>query len=138
MGMLTQWVENLNVVLDDDKLLNLPNGEVSASPKVQITFEAEHQKTFDGLPTPVQDSSMIPLDAEDEETGDIIARRTDILLENAASANLVTQKQVPTIFKRYSADGAPVSSALTFAESIEHTMDFATTCALNTLFSLIN
>ncbi|KAK1221682.1 dynein heavy chain [Marasmius sp. AFHP31] len=134
MGMLTQWAENLNIDLDDDKLLILPNGEASALPKVQITFEVEHQKCA----LLVADSSMIPLNAEDEETGDIIARRTDILLDNAASTNLVTQKQVPTIFKRYSADGAPVSSALTFAESIEHIMDFATTCALNVLFSLIN
>ncbi|KAK1226991.1 dynein heavy chain [Marasmius sp. AFHP31] len=155
-----EWVENLNSVLDDNKLLTLPNGErLNLPPNVRIMFEVEHLK-YATLATvsrcgmiwfseDVVEPSMvyqhylntlstIPLDAEDEETGDIIARRTDTLSDNAASANLVTQKQVATILERYFADGDLVSSALTFAESIEHIMDFTTTRALNTLFSLIN
>ncbi len=52
--------------------------------------------------------------------------------------NLETQKHIATILERYFADGDLVDSALTYAESIEHIMDFTVTRALNTLFSLIN
>ncbi|KAG7090771.1 Cytoplasmic dynein 1 heavy chain 1 [Marasmius oreades] len=155
-----EWVENLNSVLDDNKLLTLPNGERLNLPlNVRIMFEVEHLK-YATLATvsrcgmiwfseDVVEPSMvyqhylttlstIPLDAEDEETGDVITRRTDSISDNAASANLTTQKQVASILERFFAEGDLVSSALTFAESIEHIMDFTTTRALNTLFSLIN
>ncbi|KAJ7171883.1 dynein heavy chain protein 1 [Mycena crocata] len=156
-----EWVENLNSVLDDNKLLTLPNGErLNLPPNVRIMFEVEHLK-YATLATVsrcgmiwfsedvvepsmvyrhyLQTLSAIPLDADDEDAGDVLGRRADpSASDSSASVNLVTQKQVTSILERYFADGDLVSTALTFAESIEHIMDFTVSRALHTLFSLLN
>ncbi|TFK76697.1 dynein heavy chain protein 1 [Pluteus cervinus] len=155
-----EWVENLNSVLDDNKLLTLPNGErLNLPPNVRIMFEVEHLK-YATLATvsrcgmiwfseDVVEPSMVyrhyletlsnvPLDADDEDLGDILVRRSDAPPDPSTSVNLITQKQIATIFERYFADGDLVSSALEHAETFEHIMDFTTTRALNTLFSLLN
>ncbi|RXW18442.1 hypothetical protein EST38_g7401 [Candolleomyces aberdarensis] len=148
-------------VLDDNKLLTLPNGErLNLPPNVRIMFEVEHLK-YATLATvsrcgmiwfseDVVEPSMVcqnylttlanvPLDADEDDGGDLIGRRGDTLASDAAAAaNLDTQKQIAAVLERYFADGDLVSSALTYAETIEHIMDFTTTRALNTLFSLIN
>ncbi|KAF9569823.1 dynein heavy chain protein 1 [Agrocybe pediades] len=153
-----EWVENLNSVLDDNKLLTLPNGErLNLPPNVRIMFEVEHLK-YATLATVsrcgmiwfsedvvepqmlyqnyLQTLASVPLDADDEDSGDVIGRRSDLTTDS--SVNLETQKQIASMLERYFAEGDLVSSALAFAESIEHIMDFTTTRALNTLFSLIN
>ncbi|OJA07948.1 hypothetical protein AZE42_05923 [Rhizopogon vesiculosus] len=148
-------------VLDDNKLLTLPNGErLNLPPNVRIMFEVEHLR-YATLATvsrcgmiwfseDVIEPSMVyrhylntlstvPLDADDEDAADIPGRRTDALAADASnSANLVTQVQIASILERYFADGDLVSSALSFAESIDHIMDFTSTRALHTLFSLLN
>ena len=172
-----EWVENLNrwdliiiqsaiiltsisSVLDDNKLLTLPNGErLNLPPNVRIMFEVEHLK-YATLATvsrcgmiwfseDVVEPSMVyrnylatlasvPLDADDEDTGDILGQHVNIPSDTTASANLDTQKQIASILERYFAEGDLVSTALAFAESMEHIMDFTITRALNTLFSLVN
>lgn len=82
--------------------------------------------------------ASVPLDADDEDTGDILGQRVNISSDTTASANLETQKQIAGILERYFADGDLVSVALAYAESMEHIMDFTITRALNTLFSLVN
>ncbi|KAF9243765.1 dynein heavy chain and region D6 of dynein motor-domain-containing protein [Melanogaster broomeanus] len=156
-----EWVENLNSVLDDNKLLTLPNGErLNLPPNVRIMFEVEHLR-YATLATvsrcgmiwfseDVIEPSMvyrhylstlssIPLDADDEDAADMPGRRIDLLsTETPGSAHLTAQVQVAKILGHYFADGELVSSALEFAESIDHIMDFTTTRALHTLFSLLN
>ncbi|VDB95435.1 unnamed protein product [Peniophora sp. CBMAI 1063] len=154
-----EWVENLNSVLDDNKLLTLPNGErLNLPSNVRIMFEVEHLR-YATLATvsrcgmiwfseDVVEPSMayrqyltalatVPIDAEDEDAAELPGRRPAD--DNAAtSANLITQKEIATILEPYFADGELVSAALGYASSIEHIMDFTDTRALNTLFSLLN
>ncbi|KAF5349425.1 hypothetical protein D9758_014619 [Tetrapyrgos nigripes] len=83
--------------------------------------------------------STSPIDSDSDDSMDTLAQCTEPLgADVAASANLKTQKQVTTILEQYFADGDLISSALDYAKDIEHIMDFTTTCALNTLFSLLN
>ena len=146
-------------MLDDNKLLTLPNGErLNLPSNVRIMFEVEHLK-YATLATvsrcgmiwfseDVVEPSMVyrhyldtissvPLDAEDDEF-EIPGRRTDTAPDPASSPHLATQQQVASILEPYFSDGDLVSAALQYAETMEHIMDFTTTRALNTLFSLIN
>ena len=147
-------------VLDDNKLLTLPNGErLNLPSNVRIMFEVEHLR-YATLATvsrcgmiwfseDIVEPSMVyrqyldtlgsvPLDAEDDDALDIPGRRADDANSDAISANIITQKQVAGILERYFSEGELVSTALEYASSIEHIMDFTTTRALNTLFSLLN
>lgn len=153
-----EWVENLNSVLDDNKLLTLPNGErLNLPPNVRIMFEVEHLKYAtlatvsrcgmiwfsDDVVEPdmvykhyLDTLAAVPLDADEDGSLDALTvRRAD---EPIVSPHLETQKQVAVILEPYFAEGAVISSALEYAGSIEHIMDFTPTRALNTLFSLIN
>ncbi|KAJ3019014.1 UNVERIFIED_CONTAM: hypothetical protein HDU68_010891 [Siphonaria sp. JEL0065] len=148
------WIENLNSVLDDNKLLTLPNGERLALPKnVRIMFEVETLK-YATLATvsrcgmvwfseAVVSLSMIFMhyfeklknvgleDGEevgvDEETG-----------AEQLSPSLLTQRQVAEAIHMHFRDKGLVERALEYAESLDHIMDFTQMRVLNTLFSLIN
>ncbi|KAF9220433.1 hypothetical protein BS17DRAFT_769367 [Gyrodon lividus] len=150
-----EWVENLNSILDDNKLLMLPNGERLNIPlNVHIMFEVEHLH-YTTLATVsccgmiwfsedvieplmvychyLSTLSSIPLNMDNEDAADMPRRCVDFLsTETLGSAHLAK------ILEHYFADGELVSSTLKFAESINHIMDFTTTCALHTLFSFLN
>jgi len=81
--------------------------------------------------------AAVPLDADDDETPSFTGRRAEDGTD-ASSINLSTQKQIATVLEPYFSDGELVTSALEYASGIEHIMDFTTTRALNTLFSLLN
>ncbi len=146
-------------MLDDNKLLTLPNGErLNLPPNVRIMFEVEHLR-YATLATvsrcgmiwfseDIVEPAMIyrqylnslaavPLDADDDETPSFTGRRAEDGTD-ASSINLSTQKQIATVLEPYFSDGELVTSALEYASGIEHIMDFTTTRALNTLFSLLN
>ncbi|KAJ7601593.1 dynein heavy chain, N-terminal region 2-domain-containing protein [Mycena polygramma] len=146
-------------VLDDNKLLTLPNGErLNLPPNVRIMFEVEHLK-YATLAT-VSRCGMIWFSEDVVEPSmfiGIISRPSPPFRSTPTMKTRRFRSQGrPICFRqcglgqsrhpeaggflleRYFGDGDLVSTALTFAESIEHIMDFTITRALNTLFSLIN
>ncbi|KAK3828336.1 MAG: dynein heavy chain [Benniella sp.] len=152
-----EWVENLNSVLDDNKLLTLPNGErLSLPPNVRIMFEVETLK-YATLATvsrcgmvwyssDVIDRSMVfsnyfstlrnvPLDEADDE---VSVRRNDNEADKAVSPILLTQQACADILEPHFAEDGLVPKALDHAATLFHIMDFTTMRVLGTLFSLIN
>lgn len=147
-------------VLDDNKLLTLPNGErLNLPSNVRIMFEVEHLKY--ATPATVSRCGMIwfsedviepsmiyrnyldtlatvALDADDEELIDNVTRRPGISAPNASLPNLEIQQSIAGMLEPYFTPDGLVSTALRHVESFEHIMDFTTTRALNTLFSLVN
>lgn len=153
-----EWVENLNSVLDDNKLLTLPNGErLSLPPNVRVMFEVETLK-YATLATvsrcgmvwfseDVVTLSMIysnyletlrniPMDEIDEE---IPRRRLESDDNTSISPVLATQRAIAQIIEPdLTDDDGLVGKALRHAATFSHIMDFTRMRVLSTLFSLIN
>ncbi|EST04700.1 Dynein heavy chain, domain-1 [Kalmanozyma brasiliensis GHG001] len=162
-----EWVENLNSVLDDNKLLTLPNGErLNLPPNVRIMFEVESLR-YATLAT-VSRCGMIwfsddivrpsmlyaryltglrstPIELDDDElVGAITSRRVAAASSAAAdgtgevSADLLVQRAVADALAPFFEDDGLVNGALEFARTVPHIMDFTEARALSTLFSLLN
>ncbi|KAK4688349.1 dynein cytoplasmic 1 heavy chain, partial [Tremellales sp. Uapishka_1] len=150
-----EWVENLNSVLDDNKLLTLPNGErLNLPPNVRVMFEVEHLR-YATLAT-VSRCGMIWF-SEEVIGSDMICRYHLNLLATAAigadeddaidfgatndtaSANshLELQRQIVAILQPHFGPEGLVPAALQFAATCDHILDFTAIRALNTLFSLL-
>ncbi|GAA6059654.1 hypothetical protein JCM10212_004157 [Sporobolomyces blumeae] len=152
-----EWVENLNSVLDDNKLLTLPNGErLNLPPNVRIMFEVESLRYAtlatvsrcgmvwfsDDAVTPsmlysnyLDTIRSVPLDGADEDAALPTSRRGEL---EEVSHNLTTQRLVASKLQSYFEPDALVPKALAFAETVDHIMDFTASRALTTLFSLLN
>ena len=144
-----EWVENLNSVLDDNKLLTLPNGErLNLPSNVRILFEVETLK-YATLAT-VSRCGMVWF-SDDTVTSNMLVTnylqtlRTSAfeeLDEDAASptsANVIMQQvQVADLLQHFLETEHLLENALQEAQKYSHIMQFTEIRVLNTLFSLLN
>ncbi|PLW56951.1 hypothetical protein PCANC_02857 [Puccinia coronata f. sp. avenae] len=153
-----EWVENLNSVLDDNKLLTLPNGErLNLPSNVRIMFEVESLKHAtlatvsrcgmvwfsEDAVTPdmfyenyLKTTHDVALDTIADDIMDAPTRKKDNSGE--VPDNLITQRSIMEILSPYFQSGGLVTRALEFAAGVDHIMEFTLARAVSTLFSLIN
>ncbi|KAJ9669487.1 dynein heavy chain [Coniosporium apollinis] len=146
-----EWVENLNSVLDDNKLLTLPNGErLNLPPNVRILFEVENLK-YATLATvsrcgmvwfsddTVSNSMMI-----ENYLAHLRATPFEDLEDDAVAAGqlaqqaLATQDVVANMLQARLLDDDLIEKALNEARKYRHIMEYTNIRVLNTLFSLLN
>ncbi|XP_060804539.1 dynein heavy chain, cytoplasmic isoform X3 [Amyelois transitella] len=160
-----EWVENLNSVLDDNKLLTLPNGErLSLPPNVRVMFEVQDLKyatlatvsrcgmvwfSQDVLTTEMIFENYlmrlrnIPLEDGDEDSFSIVmaapsAGGDQNAVENILSPALQTQRDVAAILQPLFFGDGLVVKCLERAASLDHIMDFTRHRALSSLHSMLN
>ncbi|KOC68078.1 Dynein heavy chain, cytoplasmic [Habropoda laboriosa] len=151
-----EWVENLNSVLDDNKLLTLPNGErLSLPPNVRVMFEVQDLKyatlatvsrcgmvwfSDDVLSTEmIFENYMLRLrniPLEDGEEDNLSKKMTE--KDDTLSPALSVQREVASILQSYFAPDGLVVRCLEYAMKQEHIMDFTRLRALSSLFSMLN
>ncbi|PIK60017.1 putative cytoplasmic dynein 1 heavy chain 1 [Apostichopus japonicus] len=151
-----EWVENLNSVLDDNRLLTLPNGErLSLPPNVRIMFEVQDLRfatmatvsrcgmvwfSEDVLSTElIFDNFLATLrhcPVEETEDAGTTAATSDS--EEILSPLMQIQNDSASVLApHFTADGL-VIKAMEFASSQEHIMDFTRLRALGSLFSMLH
>jgi dynein heavy chain 1 len=146
-----EWVENLNSVLDDNKLLTLPNGErLNLPPNVRIMFEVETLK-YATLAT-VSRCGMVWFSEDTVTSSMMVSNYLDTLRTVAfedvdedavatgqtAAKALAIQAQVADLLQAFLTTEDFISNALERAEGFNHIMEFTIARVLNTLFSLLN
>ncbi|KAL1605495.1 dynein heavy chain [Nothophoma quercina] len=146
-----EWVENLNSVLDDNKLLTLPNGErLNLPSNVRIMFEVETLK-YATLATvsrcgmvwfsddTVNVDMMIDNYIENLKTVAFEDIEDDTVAPGQMSQKtLATQRLVADFLKIKLTQDRFIEKALSMARKFNHIMEFTDIRALNTLFSLLN
>ncbi len=143
------WVENLNSVLDDNKLLTLPNGErLNLPPNVRIMFEVESLK-YATLAT-VSRCGMVWF-SEDTVTSSLMidhqlqlmsSRSFEDIDEDVNSAMApakaqATQVKAVEAFRRLIEWDDFLLKALHQASVYNHIMEFSVVRALDSFFSLL-
>ncbi|KAF1817029.1 putative dynein heavy chain, cytosolic [Eremomyces bilateralis CBS 781.70] len=146
-----EWVENLNSVLDDNKLLTLPNGErLSLPPNVRIMFEVETLK-YATLAT-VSRCGMVWFSADTVTTemmiSNYLANLRQVPIEDVEDdsvppaelqqKNLLVQSHVADFLQAKVDRDNFIEKTLEQARNFRHIMEFTAIRALNTLFSLLN
>ncbi|OJJ50928.1 hypothetical protein ASPZODRAFT_57610 [Penicilliopsis zonata CBS 506.65] len=146
-----EWVENLNSVLDDNKLLTLPNGErLNLPPNVRIMFEVESLK-YATLAT-VSRCGMVWFNDDTVTPAMMVSNYVESLKTKtfedldddsvpAGQASVKTQDvqdMLSTILKQLLQTDDLILKTLEEAQKYNHIMEFTSIRALNTLFSLLN
>eukprot|EP01114_Cavostelium_apophysatum_P023031 TRINITY_DN854_c0_g1_i2.p1 TRINITY_DN854_c0_g1~~TRINITY_DN854_c0_g1_i2.p1 ORF type:complete len:4577 (-),score=1545.65 TRINITY_DN854_c0_g1_i2:38-13768(-) len=153
-----EWVENLNSLLDDNKLLTLPNGERLALPNnVRVMFEVQDLK-YATLAT-VSRCGMIWFSEEILTTRTIYehylaklrnepldeTEREQLRNSTAAAENLsglAVQKQCAEVLQPFfvseETEDTLVTKSLEYAATRTHIMDFTRLRVLTSMFSLLN
>uniref|UniRef100_A0A8C5Q446 AAA+ ATPase domain-containing protein n=1 Tax=Leptobrachium leishanense TaxID=445787 RepID=A0A8C5Q446_9ANUR len=154
-----EWVENLNSVLDDNKLLTLPNGErLSLPPNVRIMFEVQDLKyatlatvsrcgmvwfSEDVLSTDMIFNNFlarvrsIPLD-EGEDEAQRMRKGNEDEGDESSSPMLQIQRDAATVLQPYFTSNGLVIKALEHAFKLEHIMDLTRLRCLGSLFSMLH
>ncbi|KAH8912297.1 hypothetical protein BR93DRAFT_871202 [Coniochaeta sp. PMI_546] len=145
-----EWVENLNSVLDDNKLLTLPNGErLNLPTNVRIMFEVETLK-YATLATvsrcgmvwfsedTVTPSMMVTNYLETLRTVAFEDLDEDAVAIQSSSKALAVQTEAAALLKAHLTTDDFILAALQEAEGYSHIMEFTVARVLNTLFSLLN
>ena len=146
-----EWVENLNSVLDDNKLLTLPNGErLNLPPNVRIMFEVETLK-YATLAT-VSRCGMVWF-SDDTVTPDMMITNylstlrsnvfEDLDEDNVAAGQasakaLAVQTLSADLLQHYLTTDDFIGKALEESRRFNHIMQYTVARVLNTLFSLLN
>ncbi|KAJ1333646.1 dynein cytoplasmic 1 heavy chain [Microdochium nivale] len=146
-----EWVENLNSVLDDNKLLTLPNGErLNLPANVRIMFEVETLK-YATLAT-VSRCGMVWYSEDTVTSTMLVDNYLDTLRtvpfedldEDTAAAGqspvktLQIQTQAADLLQAHMLTDNFILDVLKEAENYNHIMEFTVARVLNTLFSLLN
>ena len=144
-----EWVENLNSVLDDNKLLTLPNGERLGLPtNVRIMFEVETLK-YATLAT-VSRCGMVWFSDDTVELDVMLSRNLahlstatfedledDTSTPASAESRLALQSLTADILRHRLTNNDFLKKALEECAPMKHIMEFTSIRALGTLFSLL-
>ena len=117
-----EWAENLNSVLDDNKLLTLPSGErLSIPDNVRIMFEVEHLK-YATLAT-VSRCGMVWFSEDTVPIDSMLSRYLLLLEHEGRKSNRELRKQCVEILKPSFARDALVLQCLNRAIELWHCME---------------
>ena len=144
-----EWVENLNSVLDDNKLLTLPNGErLGLPPNVRIMFEVETLK-YATLAT-VSRCGMVWFSDDTVELDVMLSKylaqlstatfedlEDDSSTPTSTESRLALQQLMADILRQRLTANDFTEKALEQCSPLKHIMEFTSIRAIGTLFSLL-